>query len=137
MVFRTLLQSQSLKKPHHFGVPANLTSDRGPQFTASLWASLCNLLNITHSLTPAYHPQANGMVERFHRRLKDALRAWDAAADWFYHLPWILLSIHTAAKDDSSPSPAELVFGSQLVVPGQFVTAEEQPPEILLGNTTS
>jgi transposase InsO family protein len=108
-----------------FGVPANLTSDRGPQFTASLWASLCNLLNITHSLTPAYHLQANGIIERLHRRLKDVLRARDAAADWFYHLPWILLSIRTASKDNSSPSPAELVFGSQLVVLGQFVTAQE------------
>jgi Integrase zinc binding domain/Integrase core domain len=41
-----------------FGLPSSLTSDRGPQFTSSVWAPLCKLLNISHTLTPAYHPQA-------------------------------------------------------------------------------
>jgi transposase InsO family protein len=54
----------------HFGVPADITSDRGTQFTSSLWAALCSLLNIQHSQTTAYHWQSNGMVERFHRCLK-------------------------------------------------------------------
>jgi hypothetical protein len=57
-----------------FGVPATITSDRGAQFTSTLWAALCSLLNIKHSPTTAYHPQSNGLVERFDRRLKDALR---------------------------------------------------------------
>jgi transposase InsO family protein len=48
-----------------FGVPAVITSDRGAQFTSSLWAALCSLLNIQHNQTTAYHPQSNGMVERF------------------------------------------------------------------------
>ena len=49
-----------------------ITSDRGAQFTSSLWAALCSLLNIQHKQTTAYHPQSNGVVERFHRRLKDS-----------------------------------------------------------------
>jgi hypothetical protein len=32
-----------------FGVPAFITSDRGAQFTSSLWAALCSLLNIHHN----------------------------------------------------------------------------------------
>ena len=63
-----------------FGVPEVITSDRGAQFTSSLWAALCSLLNIQHNQTTAYHPQSNAMVERFHCRLKDALRARCAAA---------------------------------------------------------
>jgi hypothetical protein len=66
-----------------FGLPATITSDRGPQFASSLWSALCSLLNISHLQTTAYHPQANGAVERFHRRLKDALRARAAGADWY------------------------------------------------------
>jgi transposase InsO family protein len=38
-----------------FGVPAVITSDRGAQFTSSLWAARCQLLNISHSTTTAYH----------------------------------------------------------------------------------
>ncbi len=110
-----------------FGVPATITSDRGAQFTSSLWAGLCSLLNIQHSPTTAYHPQSNGLVERFHRRLKDALRSRAAAADWRDHLPWVLLSIPTAYREDSEFTPAEAVYGSQLVLPGQFNNTAESP----------
>ncbi len=58
-----------------FGVPAAITSDRGVQFSSGVWAGLCQRLGISHHSTTAYHPQNNGMVERFHRQLKDALRA--------------------------------------------------------------
>jgi hypothetical protein len=67
-------------------------------------------------------------IERFHRRLKDALRARGASADWYNHLPWVLLAIRTASRDEESPSPAELLYGAQLVVPGQFIAASEDPP---------
>jgi hypothetical protein len=110
-----------------FGVPATITSDRGAQFTSALWAGLCSLLNIQHSPTTAYHPQSNGLVERFHRRLKDALRSRAAAADWHDHLPWVLLGIRTAFREDSEFSPAEAVYGSQLVLPGQFINTAESP----------
>jgi hypothetical protein len=51
-----------------------LTTDRGTQFTSALWSSTCMSLGIKHVPTTAYHPQSNGMVERLHRQLKDALR---------------------------------------------------------------
>ncbi len=110
-----------------FGVPATITSDRGAQFTSALWAGLCSLLNIQHSPTTAYHPQSNGLVEWFHRRLKDALRSRAAAADWHDNLPWVLLGIRTAFREDSEFSPAEAVYGSQLVLPGQFINTAESP----------
>jgi hypothetical protein len=65
-----------------FGVPSTITSDHGPQFTLAIWASLCKLLDNKHTPTTAYHPQSNGIVERFHRLLKDALRARAANTDW-------------------------------------------------------
>jgi hypothetical protein len=110
-----------------FGVPTTITSDGGAQFTSALWAGLCSLLNIQHSPTTAYYPQSNGLVERFHRRLTDALRSWAAAADWHDHLPWVLLGIRTAFREDSEFSPAEAVYGSQLVLPGQFINTAESP----------
>ena len=58
-----------------FGIPTNLTSDRGAQFTSALWAELGKTLSIKNINTTAYHPQANGLVERFHRTLKASLMA--------------------------------------------------------------
>ncbi len=115
-----------------FGVPTTITSDRGAQFMSVLWAGLCSLLTIQHSPRTAYHPQSNGLVERFHRRLKDALRSRAAAADWHDHLPWVMLGIRASFREDSEFSPAEAVFGSQLILPGQFVnTAKSVSPSFL------
>jgi transposase InsO family protein len=112
-----------------FGVQAVLTSDREPQFTAALWAGMCEALGITHCQTTAYHPEANGMVERLHQRLKDALRASGAGACWSEHLPWILLGLQAASSDQAKQSPAEAVYGSSLMLPGQYLASEDPPPE--------
>ena len=104
-----------------FGVPASLTSDRGAQFTSSVWSELCSLLGTKHHLTTSYRPQANGMVERFHRRLKDALRARLVGVDWLHHLPWVLLGLRTAPREESGTSAAQHALGTPLHLPGQFV----------------
>jgi transposase InsO family protein len=56
-----------------FGVPAIVTSDRGPQFTSAVWAGVCGKMGMVHNKTTAYHPQSNGMVERAHRQLKECV----------------------------------------------------------------
>ncbi len=61
------------------------------------------------------------MVERLHRQLKDGLRARQAGQKWLEHLPWVLLGVRAAPKEDSGISAAEAVFGSQLALPGKFL----------------
>jgi transposase InsO family protein len=110
-----------------FGVPSVITSDRGAQFTSSLWTALCSLLPIYHVKTTAYHPQSNGLVERFHRSLKEALQARLAGPDWLSHLPWVLLGIRAAVPLEGGPSPAEEVMGCQPILPSEFLTTGEPP----------
>ena len=98
----------------------DLSSDRGTQFTLQLWTSIAQLLGIQLHHTTAYHPQSNGLVERFHRHLKAALRARLSSPNWTAELPWVLLGIRTAPKDDLGCSSAELVYGTPLTVPGDF-----------------
>jgi hypothetical protein len=105
-------------------VPAVITSDRGSQFTSALWDSLCCTLGIKYVQTTAYHPQANGLVERFHRWLKDALPARLAAPTWTAHLPWMLLGLHAAPREEDNISPNQSVFGTPIVLPGQFLDAD-------------
>ncbi len=70
-----------------FGVPDVITSDRGTQFTSSVWAAVCDLLHVKHISTTVFHPQANGFVERFHCGLKDSLRAQLVGSNWLNELP--------------------------------------------------
>ena len=58
-----------------FGIPEDIISDQRRQFTANLCTELCNLLGTQHHRTTVFHPQCNGMIERFHRQMKAALRA--------------------------------------------------------------
>ncbi len=110
-----------------FGVMSSLTSDRGAQFTSHLWQQLMHLLGTKHINTTAYHPQANGMIERFHRQLKAALRSKLAGPNWADHLPLVLLGLRTAFREDLGASTAELLYGSALRVPGQFFQVGAQP----------
>ena len=110
-----------------FGVPAVITSDRGAQFTSSLWSAICSLLNIKHKTTTAFHPQSNGMVERFHRQLKNSLRARLASSSWFEHLPWVMLGLRTSPREDSATSASEAVYGSDLILPSQFLEVQDPP----------
>ncbi len=67
-------------------------------------------------------------MERFHRWLKDALRARLAGSDWPAHLPWILLGLRVAPREDSGVSAAELVYGYALSLTSQFLSGSELPP---------
>ena len=117
-----------------FGVPAVITTDRGVQFTSAVWQVLCKRLGIEHSPTTAYHPQANGLVERFHRQLKDSMRARLAARDWPAHLPWVLLGLRAAPKEDHNISAAELLYGAPLALPGELLETAEPPAASFLEN---
>ncbi len=106
-----------------FGLPSEISSDRGAQFTSKLWTTVSQLLGIKHSRTILYHPQANGLVERFHHHLKFALRARLTGPNWIDELPWVLLGICTAPKVDFGASSAELVYSAPLAVLDDFVAA--------------
>lgn len=102
-----------------FGIPA---TDHGRQFESKLWNNLMSLLGSKQSRTTAYHPQSNGMVERFHRQLKAALKAHPSSKTWIDILPLVLLGIRTTLKEDISSTAAEMVYGTTLRLPGEFFT---------------
>ena len=106
-----------------FGVPGDVVADRGAQFTSSLWRRLHEQFGIQCNNTTAYHPQANGMIERVHRQLKAALMARQDQTDWMTHLPLVLLGIRTSWRAEMGCSPAELTYGTTLHLPGECVAS--------------
>ena len=118
-----------------FGLPEHITSYRGSVFTSDIWSSLAQLLGVNLHHTTSYHPQTNGMVERWHRTLKASLTTRCSTSDWCSQLPWVLLGLRTMPKDGLIHSSAEMVYGQPLVVPGEFFpydsTADQSHAETL------
>lgn len=111
-----------------FGVPKTLTTDQGSQFESQLFKSLLQLAGCKRIRTTAYHPAANGLVERWHRILKTALMCHDASK-WTDVLPTVLLGLRTHVRIDTGVSPAEFLYGTTLTIPGEFVAGDDFTPD--------
>ncbi|XP_071445090.1 uncharacterized protein [Hetaerina americana] len=111
-----------------FGTPLRITTDQGRQFESHLFQQLAGLTGSRHLRTTAYHPAANGMVERFHRQLKAAIMCHQSDG-WPDVLPVVLLGIRAAWKADIGASPAEMVYGQPLRLPGEFFVPSERPAD--------
>ena len=96
-----------------FGVPEALLSDRGTNLLSNLMLDVCKLLGIQKLNTTAYHPQCDGMVERFNRTLKSMLRKHAAKLgnQWDRYLPGVLWAYRNTPHDSTLEKPSFLLFG--------------------------
>nr|XP_042913063.1 uncharacterized protein LOC122273070 [Parasteatoda tepidariorum] len=108
-----------------YGIPEGITTDRGSQFRSELFRTLAKNFGIRLSYTTSYHPQANGMIERWHRVLKQSIMC-HTSIHWTFALPAVLLGLRSVYREDLGCSPAELVYGENLRLPGQFFTSSEK-----------
>ncbi|GFO08716.1 Pol polyprotein [Plakobranchus ocellatus] len=71
------------------GFPKEIQSDRGQQFMSKLLAEFTCLCNIKHFVSTSYHPQTNGIVERFHSTHKSMIRklSHESPAEWNRFVP--------------------------------------------------
>ena len=58
-----------------WGLPRVVITDNGPQFRSHDFATFLSSKGIQHSRTAVYHPQSNGVVERFNQVIKQGLRS--------------------------------------------------------------
>jgi len=103
-----------------FGTPAIITTDQGKQFEASLFQALSKFLGNKKTRTSPNYPASNGLIERWHCTLKTAITCYEDGRQWLDLLPTLLLGLRTCLKDLKCSS-AELVYGTPLRVPGEFL----------------
>ncbi|GFY29810.1 hypothetical protein TNCV_1813841 [Trichonephila clavipes] len=113
-----------------FGTPAILTTDRVRQFESSLFKALSKLLGVQKCRTTGYHPQANGMIEELHHPLKSAIKC-HATERWTEVLPIILLGLRASLKEDILCTPAELVFGTTIRLPGEMFDSSKKDDDVV------
>ena len=56
-----------------YGMIQEIISDMGGEFNNKLMQEICKYFKIKHITTSAYHPQANGMIERFNQTMKGCI----------------------------------------------------------------
>ena len=97
------------------GFPQEILSDQGTQFTAVLTQQLWKVCGIKPLLSSPYHPQTNGLCERFNGTLKQMLRTFtDACRDWERFLPHLLFSYREVPQESTGFSPFELLYGRRV-----------------------
>ncbi|KAM7284397.1 uncharacterized protein ISCGN_001491 [Ixodes scapularis] len=96
-----------------FGVPNEVLSDRGTNFTSDLMKEVARLLSIRQLHTTPYHPMANGMVEKFNGTLKLMLKRMCAEKprDWDRYLAPLLFAYREVPQASLGFSPFELLYG--------------------------
>ncbi len=98
--------------PAH-GVPEALLTDRGTNLLSHLMRDLCELLGIKKLNTTAYHPECDGLVERFNRTLKTMIRkhVQKFGNNWDRFLPGLLWAYRNVPHDATGEKPSYLLYG--------------------------
>lgn len=95
------------------GIPKEVLSDRGTQFTSECMTEIHRLLAIKGLRTTPYHAQCNGLVERFNGTLKAMLRklAGEQPRIWHKFIPALLFSYREVPQESTGFTPFELLYG--------------------------
>lgn len=112
------------------GAPRTLLSDRGSNFLSALVRSVCDLLNTKKVNTTAYHPQTDGLVERFNHTLCQSVSMYVSRdqKDWDTHIPAILFGYRVSPHETTGDSPFYLLYGREPRLP---IDASLLPPSNL------
>jgi hypothetical protein len=95
---------------------------------------MATMCGIHLSRTTAFHPAANGLVERMHRSHKATIMS-PVQEHWTEALPLVLLGMRTPFKEDLQASVSELVYGKPLLIPGELLAAPPttgDPSELII-----
>jgi len=122
------------------GCPKVLLTDRGTHFVNELLDALCQQLGTKHSLSTAYHPQTNGLVERFNRTLCEALAKYanEEKDDWDLYIPSVLFAYRNMKHNTTKFEPFYLTYGRKATLPidcNNIITKEDDEVNILLERT--
>ena len=116
-----------------FGIPEAVLTDRGTNFTSQVIESLWERLDVHTLRTTAYHPQADGITERFNRTIKTMLAqfvAQEKQDDWDLKLNNLTLAYNTAVHATTKLSPFELMFGRVPKLPIDLVYDQTDSEEL-------
>ena len=119
------------------GIPSEILTDMGTQFTSAVMREVSRLLTIKQLNSSPYNPRCNGMIERFNGNLKTMLKRMCAEQprQWDRYLAPLLFVYREAPHESLGGfSPFELLFGRRVRGPmhvlKELLTKEDTETEI-------
>ena len=102
-----------------FGVPLQLHTDQGRQFESNLFQELCNLLGIAKTRTTSYHPQSDGLVERYNRTLQGMLSLFveENQRDWDEYVAVLCMAYRASPQESTNVTPNMMMLGHEVNLP--------------------
>ena len=115
------------------GVPEELLSDRGANFLSELIQGICDLLGMKKINTSGYHPQTDGLVEKFNSTLINFIAKCceTRQRDWDEHLPHLLFAYRSMMQESTHESPFFLLYGRDPQLPTETVLSKPESPYLV------
>ena len=112
----TAVAEQLVELFSRHGIPREILTDQGSNFTSALLQELYTRLGVKALRTTPYHPQTDGLVERFNQTLKQMLRKFvdDEGKNWNKLLPYVLFAYREVPQASTGFSPFELTYGREV-----------------------
>ena len=106
-----------------YGIPRQI------QFESEVFQQTCLLFDIDKTRSTAYHPQSNGLVERFNRTLLNMLTNFVSSdqRDWDQKLPFLMLAYRSSEHESTGYSPNQMMLGRETELPVDLLYGP--PPE--------
>ena len=103
----------------YHGPPKAIITDRGSNFTSELFNHLCKALHFKHKTTTAYHPQSNGLTERFNKTVVEMLRKYldDGFTNWEEMLGAVAFAYRNSVHSSTLETPYFLNHGRDPIMP--------------------
>ncbi|CAF4100345.1 unnamed protein product [Rotaria sordida] len=113
--------AQALFKEYicRYGVPKSVLSDQGTQFKNQLMEAMAKLIGYNHIFSSVYHPQTNGMVERFNATFVPQIAKLQNRENnnWDEFLSPVVFAYNTGIHATTSYSPFQLQYGRDPCLP--------------------
>ena len=107
------MAEELLKFFSRVGIPREILMNQGSNFMSKLLTEVYRMLGVKPIRTTPYHPQTDGLVERFNQTLKAMLRRsiTESGKEWDKLIPFLLFAYREVPQASTGFSPFELVFG--------------------------
>jgi transposase InsO family protein len=106
-----------------YGLPLQIRTDQGAQFTSDLFVELCKRLSICKTRHSPFHPQSSGLVERLNHTIEDMLSKFVSKhqKNWDKYLLFLMMAYRSSVHETLGETPCFMMMGREATLPVDLI----------------